>query len=81
MVNVQGRRGVRQPFCILHELGDVLDDGELHFVETAQTFEAARRRVEARAEFWPGQYVIYDQDTGESFFLTTEKAYARTLVR
>jgi hypothetical protein len=32
---------VRPRFCILKVLGDVLDDGELHFVEGAQTLEAA----------------------------------------
>src|SRR5438034_4785135 len=42
-------RGARLPFCILTVVGDVLDDGELHFVETAQTFEAARRRIDALA--------------------------------
>jgi hypothetical protein len=27
---------MRLPFCILNVRGDVLDDGELHFVEAAQ---------------------------------------------
>ena len=52
-------------FCILKELGDVLDDGELVFLEATQTLEAAKRRIEELAEFWPGQYVIYDVQTGE----------------
>jgi len=43
-------RRVRLPFCVLKVLGDVLDDGELHFIERARTFEAARRRIEALAE-------------------------------
>ncbi len=33
---------MRQPFCILNVLGDMLDDGELHFVEAAQTLAAAK---------------------------------------
>jgi hypothetical protein len=31
-------------------VGDVLDNGELHFVERAQIFEAAERRIEELAE-------------------------------
>ena len=58
-------RRVRLPFCVLKVLGDVLDDGELHFIERARTFEAARRRIEALAEVRPGQYVIYNGETGE----------------
>jgi len=56
---------MRLPFCILSVLGDVLDDGELHFVEAAQTLEVAKRRIAALAEFWPGQYIIYNEQTGE----------------
>jgi len=56
---------VRPRFCILKVLGDVLDDGELHLVERAQTLEAARRRIEALADVRPGQYVIYNGETGE----------------
>ena len=56
---------MRLRFCILNVLGDVLDDGELHFVETAKTLKAARRRIEALAKVWPGQYVIYSEQTGE----------------
>ena len=56
---------MRLPFCILSVLGDVLDDGELHFVEAARTLEGATRRVKALAGLCPGQYVIYDEQTGE----------------
>jgi len=59
---------MRLPYCILNVLGDVLDDGELYFVEAAQTLEAARRRIEALAELWPGEYVIYNEQTGERVF-------------
>jgi hypothetical protein len=46
-------------------IGDVLDDGELQFVEAARTLKAARRRIEAHAKLSPGQYVIYNGQTGE----------------
>ena len=61
---------MRQPFCILNVLGDMLDDGELHFVEAAQTLDAAKARVQALAELWPGEYVIYDAETGERVSIT-----------
>lgn len=56
---------MRLPFCILSVFGDVLDDGYLHFVDAAETLEAAKRRIEALAESLPGTYVIYDEQTGE----------------
>ena len=51
-------------FCIIQVLGDVLDDGEVRFVEAAETLEAAKRRIETLAASLPGEYVIYDQQTG-----------------
>lgn len=56
---------MRLPFCILSVIGNVLDNGELRFVEAAQTLEAARRRIEGLAESQPGEYIIYDERTGE----------------
>ena len=56
---------MRRPFCILSVFGDVLDDGELHFVETAKTLKAARRRIKALGHSRPGEYIIYNQQTGE----------------
>jgi hypothetical protein len=56
---------MREPFCILSVLGDVLDDGELQFVEAARTLKDARRRIEALAKLSPGQYTIYNGQTGE----------------
>ncbi len=56
---------MRLHFCILNVLGDVLDDGELQFVEAARTLKAAKRRIEALAKLSPGQYVIYNGQTGE----------------
>ena len=61
--------GMRLPYCILSVLGDVLDDGELHFVEAAQSIDAAKARVTALAELWPGEYVIYDAEMGERVFI------------
>jgi len=56
---------MRQPFCILNVRGDVLDGGELCFVESAQSLDAAKARVESLAESWPGEFVIYNEATGE----------------
>jgi len=61
---------MRLRFCVLSVLGDVLDDGELHFVETAKTLKGARRRIETLAAAWPGEYVIYDEQTGGRIFIT-----------
>jgi hypothetical protein len=62
---------MRQPFCILNVLGDVLDDGELRFVEAAQTLDAAKARVQSLAELQPGEFVIYNEATGERLSVTT----------
>jgi predicted transcriptional regulator of viral defense system len=40
------------------------------FVERVQALEAARRRIETLAEVRPGQYVIYNAETGERVFIT-----------
>ena len=56
---------MRQPFCILSVLGDVLDNGELQFIATARTLKAARRRVQALGKLSPGRYVIYNNQAGE----------------
>jgi hypothetical protein len=63
---------MRLPFCILNVIGDVLDGGELYFVEAAQTLDAAKARVQSLAELWPGEYVIYDEATGERVFVTAQ---------
>ena len=56
---------MRSHYCVLTVLGDLLDGGELRFVEAVQTLEAARQRIEALAELEPGQYIIYNKETGE----------------
>ena len=56
---------MRRPFCILSVLGDVLNDGELRFVGAAKTLEAAKRRIKALGHSRPGEYIIYNQRTGE----------------
>lgn len=62
---------MRLPYCILNVLGDVLAEGELHFIEAAQSLDAAKARVKALAEVWPGEYVIYDEATGERVVITS----------
>jgi hypothetical protein len=61
---------MRCSFCILIVLGDLLDDGELLFVGAVQTSEDARQRIEVLAAFKPGQYVIYNEETGERVSIT-----------
>jgi hypothetical protein len=61
---------MRLPFCILSVLGDVLDDGELYFVEAAQSLDAAKSRVQSLAELLPGEFVIYNEATGERVSVT-----------
>jgi len=56
---------MRCSFCVLTVLGDLLDGGELQFVEAVQSLEDARQRIEALAESRPGQYIIYNDETGE----------------
>jgi hypothetical protein len=63
---------MRHAYCILSVLGDLLDDGELCFVEMAQTLDAAKARVESLAELCPGEYVIYDEATGECVSVTAD---------
>lgn len=46
---------MRSHYCVLTVLGDLFDGGELHFLEAVQTLEDARQRIEALAEFNPGQ--------------------------
>jgi len=43
------------PFCIIKLRGE----GSPRFVEAAQTLDAAKKRVTALAESWPGEYVIF----------------------
>jgi hypothetical protein len=61
---------MRLPFCILNVLGDVLDGGELYFVEAAQNLDAAKVRVQSLAELLPGEFVIYNEATGERVSVT-----------
>jgi hypothetical protein len=73
---------MRLTYCILSVLGDVLDDGELYFVDAAQSLDAAKARVKALAEVWPGEYVIYDEVTGERILIiaaspTSEESHGR----
>ena len=63
---------MRLPFCIFK----LRDDESLHFVEAAQTLDAAKARVQALAELWPGEYVIYDTETGERVSITASSEEA-----
>lgn len=74
---------MRSSFCILTQLGDLLDNGELHFVEAVQTLEIAKQRIEALAKSRPGQYLIYNEETGERVSVTVcgEESHQRKLRR
>ena len=61
---------MRSQYCVLTVLGDLLDGGELHFVEAVQTLEDARQRIEALSERKPGHYIIYNKETGERVSIT-----------
>ena len=60
---------MRSPFCVLSVRGDLLDDGEVRFIEAVQTLEIAKQRIEALAESEPGKFVIYNEETGERLFV------------
>ena len=57
---------MRLPFRIFKVQGD----GSEHFVEAVQTFDAARARVQTFAALWPGEYVIFDETTGQHAYIT-----------
>jgi hypothetical protein len=49
----------------------VQSDGDLHFVEAAQSFDDATVRVRELGKLWPGEYVIDNEETGERVFVST----------
>jgi len=42
-----------------------------------QTFEAAGAHVQTLAKLWPGEYVIYDETTGQHVYITAHDQQAR----
>jgi hypothetical protein len=57
---------VQPPFSILK----TRDDGSLQSVEGVDSLESAKERVTELAKFWPGKYVIVNQETGERLTIT-----------
>jgi hypothetical protein len=57
---------VQPPFSIFK----TRDDGSLQSVEGADSLESAKERVEELGKFWPGKYVIVNQETGERLTIT-----------
>ena len=47
-------------------------DGNLYRIEAAPDLEAAKARARVLAEYFPGQYVIVDNTTGEKVFIGTK---------
>ena len=56
-----------QSFSVFKKRGD----GSLQSVEGAEDLESAKERVEELAEFWPGPYVIVNEETGERLVIST----------
>ena len=48
----------------------VQNDGDLHFVEAVQSFKDATAVARELGEMWPGEYVIYNEQTGERVSVT-----------
>ena len=46
-------------------------DGDLQFVEEAETLEDARERAGDLARLWPGGYIIQNEETGERVAITS----------
>jgi hypothetical protein len=63
--NCRRERNRMPPFEIFK-----LDDyGQCHFVETAQTIDAARERIGTLARLWPARYLISSRITGKKIFI------------
>jgi hypothetical protein len=58
---------MRLPFRVFKVQGD----GNLHFIEEAQTLDAAKARVQSLAKLWPGEYIIQNEETGERVVITS----------
>jgi hypothetical protein len=58
---------MRLPFRVFKVQGD----GNLHFVEEAQTLDAAKASVQSLAKLWPGEYIIQNEETGERVVITS----------
>ncbi len=47
----------------------------MHFVEAAQTLDAARERAQELGAFWPCEYVIHNEETRERVFITVRRRH------
>jgi hypothetical protein len=56
-----------QPFAIFK----TRDDGSLEWIGNAEDLESAKERVEEFGGFWPGPYVIVNEETGERLIIIT----------
>jgi hypothetical protein len=50
-----------------------MPNGSQHFVGEAENLESARARVGNLAGFWPGEYIIQNEDTGERVVITSRQ--------
>jgi hypothetical protein len=51
----------------------VQGDGNLYFVEKAETLDDARERVSGLARLWPGEYIIQNEETGERVVINSDQ--------
>jgi hypothetical protein len=50
----------------------VQGDGDLQFVQSATTLQEAKARVRELGKYWPGDYVIENDETAELIFINTK---------
>ena len=55
----------------LFRIFKVLGDESLYFVQEVETLDDARERATGLAEFWPGEYVIQHEETGERVVISS----------
>jgi hypothetical protein len=51
-------------------------DGSLHWLQTAESLQAAQLRIEVLGLSAPGQYVVFSQKTGHKTVITAGKRQA-----
>lgn len=63
------KSGVR----LLFRIFKLQNDGNLHFVQTVNTLNEAKARVQELMEPWPGEYLIHNDETGERLFISASE--------
>jgi len=58
---------------LLFRIFKLQNDGNLHFVQTVNTLNEAKARVQELMEPWPGEYLIHNDETGERLFISASE--------